>query len=237
MNELLNRIRTEYVGIRQIENDLLRVLWDLDRDLQTHTVSAETYRNSKGNWWQDIVRGIIQHSVNVNIETQSIAGASETHKVDLSVIRESQPIICMEAKAQGNPGYRQGTELKPERRIQSDIDKRLKEVKYTSIDLKRNYGRRVSDRSLSFDREEDWINWKDSAYPKFYAFWLGRKCVQENQELLLTKLRNLIKYVNGLGVFFYEAREPTGYLPIRAFNEEFSIQRAIEQITNELRSA
>ena len=238
MTKILERVRAETVKFEQIEDELLDTLWELDAKLQAGAIAMESYRNDKGNWWTEIIRKIIQRAADVEVKPASITGTSETHNVDLVLIRASVPMVCVEVKAQGNPGYLLRKETKPERRIQSDIDKRLKEVKYTSVDLKRKYGRSGGDKILSLDKEQDWIEWKDNAQPKFYAIWLGRRATGESVELLLRKMREAMKYLNGIGAFMYEAREDSrGYRQIDVFKAEFPISVAVEKIVADIKSA
>lgn len=238
MTKVLERVRAETVKFEEIEDELLDTLWDLDAKLRAGAIAMVPYRNDKGNWWTETIREVIQRAADVEVKPASIIGTSEIHNVDLALVSASVPIVCVEVKAQGNPGYLLRREMKPERRIQSDIDKRLKEVKYTSVDLKRKYGRGGVDKILSLDKEQDWIEWKDNAQPKFYAVWLGRRATGENAELLLRKMREAMKYLNGIGAFMYEGREDRkSYRQIDVFKAEFPVSVVIEKIVADIKSA
>ena len=238
MTNILERLRQRGTTFEEVENEILSTLWDLDARLQTARTPMETYRNDKGNWWMDLVSQAIANACGVQVRPDSIPGASETHNVDLAFASKSGPIVCVEVKAQGNPGYVLRGEQKPERRMQSDIDKRLKEVKYTSMDLKRRYDRGGVSNILSLDREQDWLEWKEKALPKFYTIWLGRKVSRENGELLLKKFRETMKYLNGIGALIYEQQgETNGYREIEVFRREFPISDTIHKIASDIRAA
>ncbi len=237
MTSILEKLRREGTAFEQVENEILNTLWDLDMKLQTGKIPMETYRNNKGNWWMDLVRQAIINACHVEVRPESILGASETHNVDLAFVGKSGPIVCVEVKAQGNPGYVLRRERKPERRIQSDIDKRLKEVKYTSMDLKRKYDRGGVSDTLSLDKERDWVEWKQKALPKFYVLWLGRRVTRENESLLLKKFQEAMKYLNGIGALIYEQNEKkNGYREIEAFRREFPISDTIHEIAVDVRT-
>lgn len=235
MTNILERLRQGGTTFEEVESEILSTLWDLDVRLQTATIPMETYRNDKGNWWMDLVSQAIANASGVQVKPDSVPGASETHNVDLAFTSKSGPIVCVEVKAQGNPGYVLRGEQKPERRMQSDIDKRLKEVKYTSMDLKRKYDRGGVSSILSLDREQDWLEWKQKALPKFYALWLGRKVAKESEALLLKKFREAEKYLNGIGALVYE-QQADGYQQIGTFKREFSVSNMIRTIASDIRS-
>jgi len=237
MTSVLEKLRREGMAFEEVGSEILDTLWDLDVKLQTGRIPMETYRNDKGNWWMDLVSQAIINSCGVEVRPDSMPGASETHNVDLAFTGKSGPVVCVEVKAQGNPGYVLRGERKPERRIQSDIDKRLKEVKYTSMDLKRKYDRGGVSGLLSLDKEQDWLEWKQKALPKFYALWLGRKVSKEGEELLLKKFRETMKYLNGIGALVYEQQEHrSGYCEIEAFKREFPISDTIQKIAADIRA-
>jgi hypothetical protein len=237
MMGILQKLRRERTEFEEVENEILNTLWDLDMRLQTGEIPMETYRNNKGNWWTDLVGQAIINACNIEVRPESIRGASETHNVDLVFAGKSGPVVCVEVKAQGNPGYVLRRERKPERRMQSDIDKRLKEVKYTSMDLKRKYDRGRVNGILSLDEEQDWLEWKQKALPKFYTLWLGRKASRENEGLLLRKFQETMKYLNGIGALIYEQHEHTsGYREIEVFKREFPISDTIRKIAADIRT-
>jgi hypothetical protein len=236
MRNMLERLRQNGAAFEEVENEILSTLWDLDVRLQTGRIPMETYRNDKGNWWMNLVSQAIANASGVEVKPDSIPGASETHNVDLAFTSKLGPIVCVEVKAQGNPGYVLRGEKKPERRMQSDIDKRLKEVKYTSMDLKRRYDRGGIGSSLSLDKEQDWLEWKQKALPKFYTLWLGRKVAGESEELLLKKFRETMKYLNGIGALIYE-QKGSGYREIEVFGREFPISQTIHNIVADIRSS
>jgi hypothetical protein len=236
MTNILDKLRRDGKKFEEVEDEILDTLWDLDGRLQTGEISMETYRNDKGNWWMDVISQAITNASGVEVKPNHVRGASETHHVDLAFTSESGPIVCVEVKAQGNPGYMLRGEQKPERRIQSDIDKRLKEVKYTSIDLKRRYDMGGVSSVLSLDREKDWLDWKQKALPKFYTSWLGRKATRESEELLVTKFRETMKYLNGIGALVYEQQQEKGYRKMEVFKREFPTSATIRMIADDIRS-
>ena len=134
------------------------------------------------------------------------------------------PIIAGEAKMLGSPAHiRASGERYPERPISIDLDKRIKEVKYTSVDLKRKFG-------ISF--AEGWTKWIDKSYPKFYSFWGCRLGERNKLSSLIEKFSGVIEYNNGCGVFIYKDRNYQKLIDEHL--DAFSIDKVIDSIRNEV---
>ncbi|GEM_PF-39663 len=123
----------------------------------------------------------------------TLRGYTDVHKVDFAFVDGNIYIIAGEAKMIGSPPHRRGGKLYPERPISIDIDKRIKEVKYTPIDLKRKFNQNVG----------SWLEWIEKTYPKFYSAWLLRLGTRNRVAHLLDKLEGLCEYNNGVGVEIY----------------------------------
>ena len=126
----------------------------------------------------------------------------------------------------GTPAHTLANERqKPERGGAVDLDKRLKEVKYTPIDLKlKHSGTRIG----------HWSRWLKSARPMFYSLWacyLGKRELA-NSAKMIEKFRKLRAYYNdGVGVFFYAQDEGGGYIPFRLPElREFLVDDVIEEV-------
>lgn len=146
------------------------------------------------------------------------------HKVDFAYLKaisgHDVPIIAGEAKMLGSPAHiRPSGEHYPERPISIDLDKRIKEVKYTSVDLKRKFG-------ISFIR--GWEEWIDQSYPRFYSFWGCRLGERNNTSSLIEKFRGVTKYNNGCDVFIYEEGSYKKFFDERL--DAFSIDKVIDSI-------
>jgi hypothetical protein len=104
------------------------------------------------------------------------------------------------------------------------LDKRIKEVKYTSVDLKREFG-------ISFS--EGWKRWIDESYPRFYSFWGCRIGERNNLSSLIEKFAGIAEYNNGCGVFIYEDETYQRLIDERL--DAFSIDKVIDSINYSLK--
>lgn len=105
------------------------------------------------------------------------------------------PVIAGEVKVIGSLPHRIGNRIYPERNINIDINKRVKEVKYTPVDLKRKYDPVVS---------KPWIRWIEETRPKFYTFWLLRLGSSNRLYHILEKIRGIKEYNNGGSTIVYK---------------------------------
>ncbi len=128
--------------------------------------------------------------LSISPKERALEGRTDLHKVDFAYPLEGDPIIAGEVKAIGSPehnGY-------GERHIGIDIDKRVKEVKYTPIDLKRKFDPLIS---------KGWFTWVDKTQPKFYVFWIMRQGKKNSLNRILGKVASVGEYANGVSAVIY----------------------------------
>ncbi len=128
--------------------------------------------------------------ISISIKERALKGRTDLHKVDFAYPLEGDPVVTGEVKAIGSPEH-VGFD---ERYIGMDIDKRVKEVKYTSIDLKRKFGPLVS---------KDWFTWISETQPKFYVFWIMRQGEKNSLNKVLEKIVSIREYANGVSAVIY----------------------------------
>ncbi|WP_456477741.1 hypothetical protein [Geoglobus ahangari] len=202
-------------------------------------LSPQEYRQ-KGNAFRDFISELIyiRSGRQYRLLNMKIQGYTErNHDVDLAFKKGNLVIVAGEVKMLGSPSHRVGGSIQKERKTQSDLDKRLKEVKFTAVDLKLHYtpdkaivevvqsimkDMRVDKTSIDHVRNQWWDRWIKTSIPGFYSFWAsrlasgelkdGRIVKADNPDLLLEKFENLKRYNNAVGVFFF--KEDNGrYVP------------------------
>jgi len=121
----------EFLIVAQTYNDLW-VRGELDQGM---------YRQ-KGSYWQRVITGIIETSTGATSGSRELEGLTGIHRPDMVYLQpDGTPLVVGEAKMLGTRGHwtPQGI-WRPDRGGSVDIEKRLKEVKYTPVDLKLRYG-------------------------------------------------------------------------------------------------
>lgn len=225
--ELNKAIANKKLYFRDIENELIDVIWRLDKLWRNGLIEQGQYRQ-KGNYYRDTIVSLIKarcldEGYRIEIREARLEGRTDkVHKVDFAYIgRNRVPIVTGEVKAIGSPPHRIGGRTYPERNINIDIDKRIKEVKYTPIDLKRKYDPLVL---------TPWNQWIDETPPKFYTFWLLRLGSSNKINHILEKIRGLREYNNGVSAIIYAE---SGGVYRWVFMKD-NIIRGVDELTQEI---
>jgi len=181
----------------------------------------------KGNAFRDMLSWLINKRSGIRLEDRRVKGFTDIHDIDLVFMPDNVLKVAGEAKLLGTPAHLlESGEEKPERAGHVDVDKRLKEVKFTAVDLKLRYG------GINVGI---WDNWIANARPAFYSIWgcmVGEK-TPKKIELLTRKFVELRKYNNGVGVLFYTEREGN-YVRIRDTAPELDIDKTIQDLCKNL---
>ena len=192
------------ITFSQVEDDLLRAMEALNSRWRAGVIDEGVYRQ-KGNRWRDLITELVKARCSVTLRGRRIHGLTDLHVVDMAYPATGDPVLVIEAKMLGTPAHQTADgRYRPERGGGVDLDKRLKEVKYTPVDLKLRYtGMEVG----------DWKRWVKTARPKFYSLWACYLGARElaNIEAMIEKFQRLKEYYNdGVGVFLYKQGEREG---------------------------
>jgi len=181
----------------------------------------------KGNAFRDMLIELIKKRSGIRLEDRRVEGFTDIHDIDLVFMPDNILKVAGEVKLLGTPAHLlESGEEKPERAGHVDVDKRLKEVKFTAVDLKLRYS------GINVGMWDDWIA---NAKPAFYSIWgcmIGEK-TPKKVDLLTRKFIGLRKYNNGVGVLFYTEREGN-YVRIRDTPAELGIDMVIENLCKHL---
>lgn len=151
----------------------------------------------KGTRWQQVISSIITARTGVALTGGGVEGLTSTHRPDMVLLRDDGvPLMTGEAKMAGTRAHVTPAGVRrPERGGSVDLEKRLKEVKYTAVDLKLRY---------SGTQVGDWQTWIRSALPRFYSFWAFLIVGRDRPEWILQRMRSLREYYHdGVGVCMF----------------------------------
>ncbi|EHR77447.1 hypothetical protein OCC_13281 [Thermococcus litoralis DSM 5473] len=247
--------RTSRGYFEPIQDDFLKAYYQIVEKARINGRLPEGEYRQKGNAFRDFISELIyiRSGGIYRLTDRRIPGYSErTHDVDLAYVRDATVLVAGEVKMTGSPRHKKGTTVQKERKTQSDLDKRLKEVKFTAVDLKLRYTPEEAiinalNSKNTFSEVSNnswWMRWIHTSIPGFYSFWAsrlasgrldkktGRRVDFDNPDLLLEKFRNLLKYNNAVGLFMF--REENGrYVPVeteRIKRERISIDDAVKDL-------
>jgi len=222
----LNRkIVEERLSFTSIQEELLRILWRLDERWKKGAVDQGLYRQ-KGNYYRDTITSLIRarcllRGADVVLKERTLQGRTDVHKVDFAFPESGDPIVAGEVKAIGSPPHRQY----PERPIGIDVDKRIKEVKYTPVDLKRRAAPTIS---------KPWQEWVKHTKPKFYVFWIMRRGARNSVDKILGKVASILEYANGVSAVMYEERERSYAYIFTGGNEISTVDGLTREICDQI---
>jgi hypothetical protein len=235
-NKIAHLARESGGYFEPISEEFLNAYYELVEIPRINGTLPEGEYRQKGNAFRDFISELIfvRSGGQYRLMDRKVRGYTEqNHDVDLAYVRGETLLVAGEVKMTGSPAHRRGNYIQRERKTQSDLDKRLKEVKFTAVDLKlyytpnRTMAKIVSEESLfSTHYPAWWDEWIKSSIPGFYSFWASRLASgqrkgdkvtnADNPRLLIEKFDKLRKYNNAVGVFMF--REKGGkYVP---FGEE-----------------
>ncbi len=234
-NALLDRAEQPGTRFQNIEEAFLEFMQAVNGLRREGEFPAGQYRQ-KGNWWRDLMAALVKARCGVVMPDRRVEGLTDVHSLDMvypvPLVEVGTPMIVVEAKMLGSPEHIEpdGTR-RPERGGAVDLDKRLKEVKYTPIDLRLKYtGPVVS----------NWEEWNRTAIPKFYSLWAFRIAIREGyvvQTRIVDRMVRLARYYNtGVGFYLYEEDESGQYRRFSAaIPQGHTIDEVIEAICNDVR--
>ena len=209
----------EFLIVAQTYNDLW-VRGELDQGM---------YRQ-KGSYWQRVITSIIETRTGATSGSRELEGLTGIHRPDMVYLQpDGTPLVVGEAKMLGTRGHwtPQGI-WRPDRGGSVDIEKRLKEVKYTPVDLKLRYGG---------TRVGDWQKWIKDSPPRFYSFWTFLVVGRDRPAQILERLCLLRDYYNnGVGAFFFKMVDDR-YVALQGKEfDEFDVDGVIDEIVALIRS-
>lgn len=235
-NVLIDRAGQVGTRFQDIEEAFLEFMQAVNGLRRKGKFPAGQYRQ-KGNWWRDLMAALVKARCGVVMPDRRVEGLTDVHSLDMMypdpLVEVSGSLIVVEAKMLGTPEHIEpdGTR-RPERGGAVDLDKRLKEVKYTPIDLRLKYTGPVA---------SDWEEWNRTAIPKFYSLWAFRVASRERQTVqtrIVNKMVRLARYYNtGVGFYLYEEDEGGQYRSFSAaVPRGHTVDEVIEAICGNVKS-
>lgn len=207
---LKTRIQGESIKLfKDVQTDWLDVLYTLDRFRSESVVPrgmgnpkvqpaqrlAAIYRG-KGNWYGDLIALLLGNWTSQRLAPRSrIEGFSQLHQIDVAWPDRTtkpiqDPLICLETKLTGAPGYGSTSE----RKAMADWTNRRKELKFAATDLKLN--RRASETTI-----DHWDVWRQSEKPKCYFLWGARLTSTDDVQRMVREVQALTQtYLDGAAI-------------------------------------
>jgi len=225
--ELIEQIRRSRTAKwSSIQDAFIEVVERFDAEFGRARRSTDWYQ-AMARFFNDTIVALLAHASSKRILTRKKKGSQLFGNVDVDICypESDPPTILGEIQALGTPPH-------PKNRNQarsgsSDLHKRLREVAFTSMDLKMYYSP-----PQPIDSFQSWI---DSTSPGYFSFWAIRASDDGDFERVRSMLSCLRAYCNGVAAVVYmpkTADSQTSYNVRKV--PELDIDRAIRAIAQRI---
>jgi len=182
-----------------VEKKFIDVVEAFDSEYAAGGRSSGWYQ-AKARYFNDIIVALISNASGKTFSMRCKRSSQLFDKIDIDICfpEEGDPVVAGEVKALGTPPHpgNEGT-ARPGAR---DLHKRVREVAFTSMDLKAAYA--PPQPMGSFQA------WVDSTSPGYFAFWAVRANDESDLESVRTTLSSLRNYCNGVAAVIYMPKSP-----------------------------
>jgi hypothetical protein len=202
----------------EVEELFLRGMEGFDENIATGKADMGDLQNGKGDFFNDFLALILENCAGVQLFSRGAVPGLIFPKHNLDVTYPSIGAIefILEAKAVGTPKHPGSPRQRAIGRAGSaDLDKRVKEIGFKTIDLKAEYARILTRTGQSPSTiSGDLTTWLQSVKPKSYVFFAARVISDKDRDRVVqfANVANLVS--DAVGVFCFRAIEndrPTQY--------------------------
>jgi hypothetical protein len=206
---VISRVRAERITLWSvIEDDFLAAMTSFDTDFVAgRNVMKEDYK-TKGTFFNDVIAALVANRTGKHVGSRGKRAGTALKRHDVDLVYPSptgisateainlHPVICAETKIAGTPPHDankgSGADGRP---ANQDLDKRVREMIATCIDLKLRWG----GGPLTID--DDGIS---TAAPTYLVFYACRVANSRDQAIIVDRLTQIERhYVDGVGVFLF----------------------------------
>jgi len=207
----------------EIENDFLRAMEAFDANVAAGVADIGDLQNGKGDFFNDLLALLLENCAGIALYSRgSVPGLIfPKHNLDVAFPSIGNVEFLLEAKAVGTPKH----PLSPKQKLvgrpgSADLDKRVKEIGFKTIDLKAEYARIMAAKGESPTAiTGDLTAWLHSVKPRSYVFFAAR-VISENDHARVVRFADVAGLVSdAVGVYCFtpaSSSEPTTYrsLPV-----------------------
>jgi len=173
----------------QVEDHFLRAMESFDANLVSGAADMGDLQNGKGDFFNDLLALILENCAGVSLFSRgSVPGLIfPKHHLDVTFPSDGVVEFMLEAKAVGTPKH-PGSPKQDEigRPGSADLDKRIKEMGFKTIDLKGEYSRIMA--ALGEEPRTmtgNLTTWLRSVKPRSYVFFAARATSDKDHARIL----------------------------------------------------
>lgn len=221
----LKAAHAEAVALRpgtwgQVQELFLRGMEGFDRNVVTGVADMGDLQNGKGDFFNDLLALLLENCAGIQLYSRGrVPGlVIPKHNLDLTFPSRGHIEFVLEAKAVGTPKHPGSPRAKPlGRRGAADLDKRIKEVGFKTIDLKAEFARSMAAEGESpTSISGDLTGWLRSVRPRSYLFIAARVVSDNDLRQVIRKAEHATLVSDAVGLFAFRPTSPeapTTYQP------------------------
>jgi hypothetical protein len=205
----------------EIEREFLSAMEGFDTNLANGDADMGDLQNGKGDFFNDLLALLLENCAGVTLYSRGgVPGLTfPKHNLDVTFPNTGVVEFMLEAKAVGTPKHPGSPKQHPIGRAGSaDLDKRVKEIGFKTIDLKAEYARIMAARGQQPTViSGDLTTWLRSVRPRSYVF-IAARVIGENDHARVIRFADVAGQVSdAVGVYCFtpvSPSEPTKYKPL-----------------------
>lgn len=201
-----------------VEDSFLRGMEAFDQNVATGVADMGDLQNGKGDFFNDLLALLLENCAQVQLYSRGkVPGLIiPSHNLDVTFPSTGAIEFVLEAKAVGTPKHPGSPREKAIGRAgAADLDKRVKEIGFKTIDLKGEYSRIMAMRGDSpTTMAGDLTAWLHSVKPRSYVFFAARVISDNDRERVIHFANMTAQVSDAVGVFCFgpvTPDEPTRY--------------------------
>jgi hypothetical protein len=172
-------------------------------------------QNGKGDFFNDLLALLLENCAGVQLYSRGkVPGLIiPRHNLDVTFPSTGTIEFVLEAKALGTPRHPGSQKAQPAGRPGSaDLDKRIKEIGFKTIDLKAEYARIAAATGTSpTSMSGDLTSWLRSAKPKSFVFLAARVINDKDRARLVRMADQALLVSDAVGVYCFRPVSPTEF--------------------------
>jgi hypothetical protein len=202
----------------EVERIFLHGMEGFDANIASGAADMADLQNGKGDFFNDLLALLLENCAGVQLYSRGgVPGLIfPKHNLDVSYPSTGVVEFILEAKAVGTPRHSGSPRQKPIGRPGSaDLDKRVKEIGFKTIDLKGEYARIMAARGHSpTAMSGDLTGWLHSVKPRSYVFFAARVVSDKDRDRVVRFAHVAGQVSDAVGIFCFRPAStefPTRY--------------------------
>ena len=196
----------------EVEEGFLRAMEGFDQNVATGLADLDDLQNGKGDFFNDLLALLLENCAGVQLFSRAaVAGLTfPKHNLDVSFPSTGVVEFLLEAKAVGTPRHPRSPKAKPIGQAGSaDLDRRVKEIGFKTIDLKAECARVMAPLGANPSTfSGDLTAWLRSVRPRSYVFIAARVIGDKDRDRVIHFANVAGMVSDAVGIFCFRPTAP-----------------------------